>query len=89
MTKRQEVVETIQEYNHILLSNLMPDHVVNHFLSLDIKALVSIVILYYYVACIKLACMHSCVQSQDIVQTKSIIISMKALTFIHICAHSG
>ena len=84
MTKRQEVVETIQEYNHILLSNLMPDHVVNHFLSLDVKALVSIVILYY-VACIKLACIHSCVQSQDIVQAKSNI-SMRALTFIHVCS---
>ena len=41
MTKRQEEVETIQEYNRILLSNLMPDHVVNHFLNPDVNALVS------------------------------------------------
>ena len=42
MTKRQEEVERIQECNCILLTNLMPDHVVNHFLNPDVKALVGI-----------------------------------------------
>ena len=40
MKKQQEEVETIREYNCILLTNLMPDHVVNHFLTLDVRALV-------------------------------------------------
>ena len=42
MAKQHEEVETIQEYNCILLTNLMPDHVVNHFLNPDVRALVSI-----------------------------------------------
>lgn len=43
MTKRQEEVERIQECNCILLTNLMPEYVVNHFLNPDVnfKALVS------------------------------------------------
>ena len=41
MAKKQEEVETIQEYNCILLSNLMPD---NHFLTPSVVgALVSII----------------------------------------------
>lgn len=46
MTNRQEEVEIIKEYNCILLTNLMPDHVVNHFLTQDanVSALVSLCI---------------------------------------------
>lgn len=43
MTKRQEEVEILREYNLILLTNLMPEHVVHHFLIPDasVSALVS------------------------------------------------
>ena len=44
---KRKKVEEIQAYNSSLLGNILPDHVINHFLSPDVNPLVSIVTILY------------------------------------------